>query len=71
MTVISGELHVGAGEKSDASATKAMPAGTYGAWGAGVKLFVTAKGETVVQFHGNGPWGIEYVNPADDPRNEK
>lgn len=24
--------------------------------------------ETVVQLHGTGPWGITYLNPADDPR---
>jgi len=23
-----------------------------------------------VQFHGMGPWVINYVNPADDPRNK-
>ena len=23
--------------------------------------------ETVIQLHGTGPWGITYVNPADDP----
>ena len=33
--------------------------------------FVFVKGETVVQFHGLGPWSIKYVNPADDPRNKK
>ena len=27
-----------------------------------------AKGETVIQLHGAGPWEIKYVNPADDPR---
>lgn len=24
--------------------------------------------ETVIQLHGVGPWAINYVNPADDPR---
>ena len=28
-------------------------------------------GETVIQLHGFGPWKIEYLNPADDPRNAK
>lgn len=23
---------------------------------------------TVLQLHGSGPWGITYLNPADDPR---
>jgi hypothetical protein len=26
--------------------------------------------ETVVQVHGVGPWAINYVNPADDPRKQ-
>jgi hypothetical protein len=36
-----------------------------------MKHFVWAKGETVLQFHGTGPWSIQYVNPDDDPRNPK
>ena len=71
VTVISGTFNIGMGEKFDEKATKAMPAGTYGYWEAGMKHFVWTKGETVVQFHGMGPWSIQYVNPADDPRKEK
>ena len=59
------------GEKFDAAATKPMPAETYGYWEIGMKHFVWIKGATVVQFHGMGPWKIEYVNPADDPRNQQ
>ena len=70
ITVISGTFNIGMGEKFDAAATKPMPAGTYGYWETGMKHFVWIKGETVVQFHGMGPWKIEYVNPADDPRNQ-
>jgi hypothetical protein len=36
-----------------------------------MKHFVRVQGETVVQFHGMGPWSIQYVNPEDDPRNQK
>ncbi len=71
ITVISGTFNIGMGEKFDANAAKPMPAGTYGYWEAGMKHFVWIKGETVVQFHGMGPWKIEYVNPEDDPRNKK
>jgi hypothetical protein len=28
----------------------------------------TADEETVVQLIATGPWGITYINPADDPR---
>jgi hypothetical protein len=34
-----------------------------------MKHFVWVKGETVVQFHGMGPWGIQYLDTEDDPRN--
>jgi len=26
------------------------------------------KEEVIVQLNGVGPWGVTYVNPADDPR---
>ena len=70
VTVLAGTFNIGMGEKFDQNATKAMPAGTYGHWEAGMKHFVWTKGETIAQFHGVGPWSIQYVNPADDPRNQ-
>jgi quercetin dioxygenase-like cupin family protein len=71
VTVISGVFNFGMGEKFDQSASKEMPAGTFGYWPAGMKHFAWARGETVVQLHGIGPWNIEYLNPADDPRKSK
>jgi len=71
ITVISGTFNIGMGEKFDQTKTRAMPAGSYGYWQAGMKHFVWAKGETVIQFHGTGPWSITYLNPDDDPRNAK
>ena len=71
VTIISGTFNLGMGDKFDATKGEALPAGTYGTWPAGMKHFVWVKGETVVQFHGEGPWTITYLNPADDPRNAK
>jgi hypothetical protein len=71
VTIISGKFYIGMGEKFALSKGQEMPGGTYGTWPAGMKHFVWVKGETVVQFHGEGPWQIHYVNPNDDPRNEK
>jgi quercetin dioxygenase-like cupin family protein len=71
VTVISGTFNIGMGDMVDDKATKPMPAGSYGYWEAGMKHFVWAKGETVLQFHGAGPWSINYVNPKDDPRKQK
>lgn len=71
VTVISGTFNIGMGDKFDVGKTEAMPAGTYGTWPAKMKHFVWVKGETVIQFHGEGPWTINYLNPDDDPRKEK
>jgi quercetin dioxygenase-like cupin family protein len=71
VTVLSGTFNIGMGDKFDEKAGKAMTAGTYGHWAAGMKHFVWTKGETVLQFHGMGPWSIQYVNPEDDPRKQK
>jgi hypothetical protein len=68
ITIISGTFNIGMGDKFDATATRAMPAGAYGYWGANMRHFVWTKGETVLQLHGVGPWSITYVDPADDPR---
>jgi quercetin dioxygenase-like cupin family protein len=71
VTVISGTFNIGMGDKFDEKKTRPMPAGTFGHWPTGMKHFVWAKGETVLQFHGTGPWSIKYVDPDDDPRNLK
>lgn len=69
VTVIAGTFNFGMGDTFDQMATKEMPAGSFGFWPAGMKHFAWVKGETIVQLHGIGPWRIEYLNPADDPRN--
>lgn len=71
VTVIAGTFNIGMGDVFDATKSQAMPAGTYGTWPAGMKHFVSVKGETVIQFHGDGPWTINYANPDEDPRNKK
>jgi quercetin dioxygenase-like cupin family protein len=68
MTVISGVLHLGMGEKFDRDATQKLAAGSFGFWAAGTKHFAWFEGETVLQLHAQGPWTVTYVNPADDPR---
>jgi hypothetical protein len=50
---------------------KTMPAGSFGYWPARMPHVAWTKGETIAQFHGYGPWVIEYLNPADDPRKQQ
>lgn len=71
VTILAGTFHLGMGDTFDMTKGEALPAGTYGTWPAGMKHYVWVRGETVVQFHGDGPWVIEYLNPADDPRLRK
>ena len=46
-----------------------VPAGGFGVMPIGTRHFAWTTEESVIQIHGIGPWGITYVNPADDPRN--
>jgi quercetin dioxygenase-like cupin family protein len=71
VTVISGGVYLAAGEALDRDSAKKLPAGSFGFWPAGMKHTAWFEGETVIQLHGIGPWQINYVNPADDPRNAK
>jgi quercetin dioxygenase-like cupin family protein len=63
VTVIAGTFNLGMGEKFDESTGREMPAGTFGFWLAGMKHFAWAKGETIIQLHGAGPWTINILTP--------
>jgi hypothetical protein len=56
------------GERFDRTGLKALPAGTFGMIPTGMRHFAEAKGATVIQLHGIGPWSLTYVNPADTPK---
>jgi anti-sigma factor ChrR (cupin superfamily) len=68
VTVISGTLNMGAGDKLERSKTKPLSPGSMAIMQPKTNHFVWTKEEAVVQLNGTGPWGITYVNPADDPR---
>ncbi len=71
VTVIAGTLYLGMGKTFDEKSATEMPAGSYGRTEAGMVHFGFVKGETILQLHGTGPWAIDYINPADDPRKAK
>ena len=68
VTVISGTVNMGIGDKLDKQKTKALGPGSIAIMQPKTNHFVWTKGEAVVQLNGTGPWAITYVNPADDPR---
>jgi quercetin dioxygenase-like cupin family protein len=68
VTVLSGTFHMGLGDKLDEAKAKPLTAGSFALMPPKTNHFAFTKAETVIQLHGMGPWGITYVNPADDPR---
>jgi quercetin dioxygenase-like cupin family protein len=62
-TVLSGTVRLGMGDKEDV-----FPAGSFYATPPGMAHQFTADEDAVVQVNSTGPWGINYVNPKDDPR---
>ena len=71
VTVVSGTLKIAMGDQLERSKAHSLTAGSFGYWPAGMKHAGWAEGETILQVHGVGPWAINYLNPADDPRNAK
>jgi quercetin dioxygenase-like cupin family protein len=71
ITVISGTLALGMGEKFAEKALQDLPAGSYAMMPKKMPHFGQSRGETVVQVGGMGPFKVIYVNPADDPLKKK
>src|ERR1051326_5260161 len=68
VTIIQGTFKLAMGTNPQLADAHVLPAGTYGVWPPDMVHVVWIEGETIVQFHGMGPWIINYVNPKDDPR---
>jgi hypothetical protein len=68
VTVISGTFSLGMGEKFTQASTKTLVAGGYALLPAERRHFAWTRGGAVVQVHGTGPFVLNYVNAADDPR---
>jgi quercetin dioxygenase-like cupin family protein len=69
VTVMSGSVYLGEGEKLDTEKGTLLKAGSYVLNPANHAHYGwTRDEEAVVQVQGIGPAGIDYINPADDPR---
>ncbi len=71
VTVLEGTLQLGMGDKAEESKYQSFTPGSYLSMPAGMHHFAKAKTDVTIQLATNGPWGITYLNPADDPRNAK
>lgn len=68
VTVMSGTFMLGMGDKFDESKMHPIPRGGVAIMQAATRHYAMVKEATEVQLHGVGPWAINYINPADDPR---
>ena len=69
--ITGGPLHYGMGDKVDMASAGTLEKGYHVTMAAGMNHWAHAPAATVVQVDGKGPFGITYVNPADDPRTAK
>jgi quercetin dioxygenase-like cupin family protein len=70
-TVISGVFYIGLGEEFDGDEVRAYPPGCVIILPGNTPHFHWAKsGEYVAQVTAIGPLGLEYLDPADDPRRQ-
>jgi quercetin dioxygenase-like cupin family protein len=70
VTVISGTFLVGMGDAVDRAHATALPAGGFITAGANMHHYGVARGKTVVQVHGMGPFALTYVNAKDNPQSQ-
>jgi quercetin dioxygenase-like cupin family protein len=67
VTVIAGELRFGTGDKLDEAGAARLGPGGFVDLPANTNHYAFATVDTVIQIAGEGPFGISYANPADDP----
>ena len=67
VTVISGTVHLGIGEKFDERGGRELHAGDFAVLPAGVPHFAWSPAEAVLQIHSEGPFERKFVDPADAP----
>ena len=68
LTIVSGTLYLGEGDKMDSGHAHALKSGGYHYLPAKQHHYAFTKTATVVQIHGEGPFDINYVNEKDDPQ---
>jgi hypothetical protein len=68
VTVISGTFNMGLGDVLDTSKGKVLPAGSIFEMPAAIHHFGWTTEETIIQEHGIGPLGVNYLNRVHDGR---
>jgi quercetin dioxygenase-like cupin family protein len=67
LTIVSGALYLGMGDKLVAKEAHALKAGGYHYLPAKQHHYAFTRGATVIQVSGEGPFDINYIDPKDNP----
>jgi quercetin dioxygenase-like cupin family protein len=72
VTILSGTFYFATGDKFDRRQAAAYRPGDGFIVPAGMPMYAyTGKEESILQIQGVGPWGIHYLDPADNPMKKK
>jgi len=71
VTVLEGEFRLGHGREFREENLETLPPGGFFIMPPGMEHFAQTDRGTVIQLTGTGPWSINYINPEDDPRQQR
>jgi hypothetical protein len=71
LTVISGSFTLYSGDTMDPANAHVLQPGGFHHLPAKAHHAASTKSRTILQIHGEGPFDITYLNPADDPSKAK
>jgi ketosteroid isomerase-like protein len=70
VTVLSGTMAIGMGDAFEVAAMQELPATSHAVLPAKMHHYAMAKSAATIQIDGHGPFQINYLDPADDPRTQ-
>lgn len=71
VTVLSGTLFLAAGGELTREAARGLTPGSVTVMPPRMEMWGYTEGAVEIQLNGIGPWGIDYLNPEEDPRNNR
>lgn len=69
ITVISGEFYVGLGKKIDHKKANKLSTGSFAYLKPGTYHYAFTKTPAIIQLHGIGPWGIDFIKSQEPSTN--
>lgn len=71
LTVLTGTVSMGMGDKFDLAGMSDLAAGGYTAMPPGTRHYLVSKTAATIQVNGMGPFVINYISATDDPRQKR